>query len=43
MKLPWNRTRRRRGILAAAIALGAIVLALPLLPSFRRYVRIESM
>ncbi|HET9594026.1 MAG TPA: hypothetical protein VFP65_00495 [Anaeromyxobacteraceae bacterium] len=43
MRVRWKRTRRRRGLLAAGIALGALMIALPLMPSLRRYVRIETM
>ncbi len=44
MKLPWNRSRRnRRALVGAAFALGIAVLALPLVPSLRRYMVMESM
>ncbi len=47
MKLPWNRwtpeSRRRRAYMTAAVVLGALLLALPLVPSLRRYARLESM
>jgi hypothetical protein len=44
MNLPWNsKARRRRWPMIAGIALGAVALALPLMPSLRRYLRMESM
>jgi hypothetical protein len=34
---------RGRGLATAAVLAGLFLLALPLLPSFRRYLRMESM
>ena len=43
-KRPWKRSRRTGAWVGASIAAGVLLLvALPLVPSLRRYVRMESM
>ncbi len=43
MKQPWRKWRKNRVAIAAAIAVGIMLLALPLAPSLRRYAVMESM
>ncbi len=40
---PWNRSRRTGAWIGMSIAAGVLLLAIPLLPSLRRYVRMETM
>ncbi len=43
MRRSWRKSGRSRTAVRAAIALGVVLLALPLMPSLRRYVLMESM
>ncbi len=43
MKLPWKRSRGNTMLGLAALGIGVVLLALPLMPSLRRYMRMESM
>ncbi len=43
MKLPWEKRSRNRALVTAAVAVGLVLLALPFVPSVRRYVLMESM
>ncbi len=40
---PWKRSRRSGAWVGISIAAGVVLLSIPLIPSLRRYVRMESM